>query len=229
LSARSQCDETPLSTDDFPSRVLVATVHGKPYYKIISALKSLGLPFDSVSPEEAALIDSQLVITTEQERSLVGKKNMLLDSELDEEPALIRAKILRRSMGIHQDDQLVIGIDPGNRIGVAVFYLNKEIESQVLTSVRKSVDLVSVLIRGTMSRKKIVRIGYGDPVMARQIANKLHEKFSDSITIEFVDEHGTSSIRASDVNRRGIRDKLSARVIALRKGKPFRRVLSIRN
>jgi hypothetical protein len=189
----------------------------------------LGLPFDSVSPEEAALTNSQLVITTEQESRLVGKKNMLLDSELDDEPALIRAKILRSLMGMHQDDQLVIGIDPGNRIGIAVFYLQKEIESQVMTSVRKSVDLVSKLISGTMSRKKIVRIGYGDPVMARQIANKLHEKFKDSIMIEFVDEHGTSSVRTMDINRRGMRDKLSARVIALRKGKPFRPVLSIRN
>ena len=192
-------------------------------------LKSLGLPFDSVSPEEAALTNSQLVITTEQERNLVGEKNMLLDSELDDEPALIRAKILRSLMGMHQDDQLVIGIDPGNRIGIAVFYLQKEIESQVMTSVRKSVDLVGKLIRGTMSRKKIVRIGYGDPAMARQIASKLHEEFKDSITIEFVNEHGTSSVRTIDINRRGMRDKLSARVIALRKGRPFKPLLSISN
>lgn len=222
-------DETPLRADGFPIRVLVATVRGKPYYKIISALKSLGLPFDSVSPEEAASINSQLVITTEQEMYLVGNKNMLLDSELDDEPALIRAKILRSVMGAYQDDQLVIGVDPGSRIGIAVFYLQKEIESQVVISVRKSVDLISTLIRGTESRKKIVKIGYGDPAMAREMAYKLYEKFMDTIVIEFVNEHGTSSVHAMDTNRRGMRDRLSARTIALRKGRVFRPLIHVRN
>lgn len=222
-------DETPLRNDAIPARVLVATLRGKPYYKIISALKSLGLPFDSVSPEEAALLNSQLIITTEEERILVGKKNLLLDNELDDEPALIRAKILRSVMGMYQDDQLVIGIDPGNRIGIAVFYLQREIESRVMTSVRKSIELVSILLNTIKSRKKIVRIGYGDPAMAREIAIKLHMKFKESVTIEFVNEYGTSNVRSMDINRRGIRDRLSARTIALRRGRPFRPFMSISN
>lgn len=206
---------------------MVATVYGKPYYTIINALKSLGLQFDSVSPEEAASINSPLVITTEQEMNLVGKKNMLLDSELDEEPALVKAKILRSITGIYQDDQLVIGIDPGSRIGIAVFYLQKEIESQVVTSVRKSIHLISALLDGVESRKKIVRVGYGDRVMANQIASKLYERFGNQIIIELVNEHGTSAVRTMDTNRRGMRDKLSARTIALRNGKPFRPFTSI--
>jgi hypothetical protein len=226
--ARIQLDETPLA-DTFPTRVLVATIHGKPYYKIISALKSLGVAFDSVSPEEAALISSKLVITTEQEKFLIGNKNMLLDSELDGEPALIRAKILRGLVGVNHDDQLLIGIDPGTRIGIAVFYLHREIESQVATSVRSAISLVSALIKDTQSRKKIVRIGYGDPAMARQIATKLYEKFKNDASIEFVNEHGTSHMRAISVNRRGVRDRLSARAIALRRGRTFRPLLSLDN
>lgn len=190
-------------------------------------MKSLGLQFDSVSPEEASLINSQLVITTKQESSLVGRKNILLDSEFDDEPALVRVKILRSLMGLYQDDQLMIGVDPGKRIGIAVFYLQKEIESRVLTSMHKSVELITMLIGGITSRKKIIRIGYGDPTMARQIATRLYGKFKDNITIEFVNEYGTSSVRVTDTNRRGIRDKISARAISLRKGKPFRPVLSI--
>ena len=200
----------------------MATLHGKPYYKIISALKVLGLGFKSVSPEEAAIINSQLVITTEEERNLIGEKNMLLDRELDDEPALIRAKILRSIMGMYQDDQLLIGIDPGNRIGISIFYLKKEIESKVVTSVWRVVDLISIVMNGTPSRKKIVRIGYGDPAMATQIANKLYDKFEDDIMIELVNEYGTSRVSSMGVNRRGIRDKSSAKAIALRKGRPFR-------
>jgi len=192
-------------------------------------LKSLGLQFDSVSPEEVAALDSQLVITTKEEKSMIDHGNILLDNELDDEPALIKAKILRSLMGMYQDDQLVIGIDPGSRIGVAAFYLQKEIESKVVTSIQGVVDLVTVLVKGTKSRKKLVRIGDGDPMMARSIANKIYARFKDKIIIEFVNEHGTSAVHAMDSNRRGVRDRLSARAIALRKGRLFRPVVHIKN
>lgn len=207
----------------------MATLYGKPYYKIISALKSLGLKFDSVSPEEAAVLNSQLVITTKEEKRMVGHQNILLDSELDGEPALIKAKILRSLMGMYQDDQLVIGIDPGSRIGVVAFYLQKEIESQVVTSIQGAVDLVTILVKGTRSGKKLVRIGDGNPMMARNIANRIYTRFKDKVIIEFVNERGTSALHAMDSNRRGIRDKLSARAIALRKGRLFRPMLHIHN
>ena len=187
----------------------------------------MGLQFDSVSPDEASSLNSQLVITTREEKSLVGNGNILLDNELDDEPALIKAKILRSLMGMYQDDQLVIGIDPGSRIGVAAFYLQKEIESQVVTSVQGVVDLVTVLVKGTRSGRKLVRIGDGNPAMARSIASKIYSRFRDKVTIEFVNEHGTSAVRSMDSNRRGIRDRLSARAIALRKGRLFRPALHI--
>ncbi|MFQ5970200.1 MAG: hypothetical protein ACE5J2_06895 [Nitrososphaerales archaeon] len=207
----------------------MATLSGKPYYKIISSLKSLGLQFDSVSPEEAARLNSKLVITTKEESSVIEHKNMLLDTELDVEPALIKAKILRSLMSIHQDDQLVIGMDPGKRIGIVAFYLEKEIESQVVTSVQRALDLMTVLVNGTKSRKKIVRIGDGNPAMAKQIANNIYARFKEKVVIEFVNEHGTSALRTMDSDQRGLRDKLSARVIALRNGRRFRPVIPIHN
>jgi hypothetical protein len=229
LSPEGQHDETPLS-DIIPTRVLVATLHGKPYYRIISALKSLGMQFDSVSPADAALLNPQLVITTREERKMVGQNNIILDSELDDEPALIRAKILQRLVGMtmYMDDTLIVGIDPGRRIGVSAFYLQKEIESQVFTSMERVVDLVTVLVKGTASRKKLIRIGDGDPLMARSIAGMIYERFKGDIVIEFVNEHGTSAVHTMDSNRRGIRDRQSARAIAMRKGRVFRPVI-IRN
>ena len=64
-----------------------------------------------------------------------------------------------------------------------------------------------------------MKIGDGIIVMAMQIAHKLKMKFNDSISIEIVDEHGTSLPQYAEANRRGIRDKSSARVIAFRKRK----------
>jgi hypothetical protein len=49
----------------------------------------------------------------------------------------------------------------------------------------------------------------------------LKMKFKDSISIEIVDEHGTSLPQNTDANRRGVRDRSSARAIAFRSGKSF--------
>jgi hypothetical protein len=57
--------------------------------------------------------------------------------------------------------------------------------------------------------------------MATQIAMTLKTKFKE-LDIEIVDEHGTSQPQNTEANRRGARDRASARTIALRNGKPFK-------
>jgi hypothetical protein len=201
--------------------VTVATVHGRPYYKIISALKLMDIRFDCLSPEEAALSDAKVIITTEHEAQIVRRKDVFLDTELDQYPTLLKAKILRNTMGDHHDDQLTIGIDPGNRIGISVIYLHNEIESIVETSITSVFQRISALISGVTSKKKIIRIGDGNIFIAHKLARMIKSNFSDLAEIEIVDEYGTSLPRNLERNRRGIRDRSSARAIALRKGKPY--------
>ena len=105
-------DETPLIRELFQHRVTVATVYGRPYYKIINALKLMDLRFESLSPEQAASSNAKIIITTKDEAEIVRRKDVLLDTELDRYPVLIKAKILRNIMGSYHDDQLTIGIDP---------------------------------------------------------------------------------------------------------------------
>jgi hypothetical protein len=202
--------------------VTVATVHGRPYYKITTALKLMDIRFDSLSPEEAAVSNSKVIITTENEAQIVRRKDALLDTELDKCPTLLKAKILRNIMGDYHDDQLTIGIDPGDRIGISIIYLHNEIESIVESSLMSTIHLISALLSGIMSKKKIIRIGDGNIDMAERLANMIKLKFMDVVEIEIVDEYGTSLPRNIDINRRGIRDRSSARAIALRKGRPYK-------
>jgi hypothetical protein len=200
--------------------VAVATVRGKPYYNITTALKLMDLQFDSLSPAQAALSDAKVIITTRDEAELVNKKGVIiLDTELEKYPAIAKAKIIRSIAGVDLDDQLTIGVDPGSRIGISVNYLNQEIASGVESTVHQAVEQVSVLLGGIVSRKKIVRIGDGNIAMAQQIAKLLKTRFMDSVHIEIVDEHGTS--RNTEANRRGERDRSSARTIAFRNGIGF--------
>jgi hypothetical protein len=201
--------------------VTVATVHGRPYYKIITALKLMDIRFDSLSPEEAAVSNAKVIITTEDEAQIVRRKDVLLDTELDKCPTILKAKILRNIMGDYHDDQLTIGIDPGDRIGISIIYLHNEIDSIVESSPTSTIHLISPLLSGIVSKKKIIRIGDGNMDMAERLASMIKLKFRDLVEIEIVDEYGTSLPRNIDANRRGIRDRSSARAIALRKGRPY--------
>jgi hypothetical protein len=180
------------------------------------------MEFESLSPEEAALSNAKIIITTRDEAEIVRRKDVLLDTELDDYPVFTKAKILRNIMGPYHDDQLTIGIDPGVRIGISVIFLHNEIESVVESSPEAAIKLVSHLLSRITSNKKIVRIGNGNIAMARQIALILKTKFKELIDIEIVDERGTSLPQNTQANRRGARDIASARTIALRRGRLFK-------
>jgi len=180
----------------------------------------MDLQFDSLSPEEAASSSAKVIITTQDEAIIVNRKGaVMFDTELEKYPAISKAKILRSILGDRTDDQLVIGIDPGSRIGISAIYLHQEIASTVEPSPQDAVDHISAMLGGIESHKKVVRIGDGNIAMARLIARMLKTKFYDRVTVEIVDEHGTS--QNADANRRGARDKSSARTIAFRSGRTF--------
>lgn len=203
------------------TRVTVATVRGRSYYEIVRALKSIGVKYDSMSPEEASLSGAKVIITTREEAGAFAgsNKTVLLDTELEKYPAIAKAKILKTVIGTAADDQLIIGIDPGTRIGISVIYLHEEIASMLESSPQRAVEQVAALVGGISSHKKIVRIGDGNITMARQMAWALKKRFGDYLHVEIVDEHGTS--QTADVHRRGMRDRSSARTIAFREGRAF--------
>jgi hypothetical protein len=169
----------------------------------------MDLRFESLSPEQAASSNAKIIITTKDEAEIVRRKDVFLDTEVDRYPALLKAKILRNIMGSSHDDQLTIGIDPGTRIGISVMYFHNEIESTVESSLDSTIQLVSVLLSGIRSNKKIVRIGDGNIAMAKRIAWMTKARFKDLVNIEIA-------------NRRGARDRSSARNIALRRGRIFK-------
>jgi len=202
-------------------KITVATLNGKSYYKIINTLKLLQLNYEELSPSEAVNSYSRIIITSKEESSIFKKKNIMVDSELNENPVIIKAKILRKLIKSHTYDQLTIGIDPGNRIGISIFYLHDEIESVVLSTIELTLNFIIEVLSEIKAKKKIVRIGDGNIIMARSIAFLIKANFKDLVHVEIVNEHGTSSIQNNESNRRILKDKSSARLIAFRNGKIF--------
>ena len=73
------------------------------------------------------------VITTKKERELFVGTSILIE-ELDENPLVMEGQILSRIL-TENNRTLLIGIDPGSRTGVGVFYGDSKIGSFTVESV----------------------------------------------------------------------------------------------
>ncbi len=199
------------------NNIAVATVYGRSYFKIVNTLKNLKLGYDSVLPEEITSSDRRLILTTVGESSKIPSDLVLFDEEFDYDPTVVRGKIIKKlESGIHRSS-LVIGIDPGNRIGLSVFYYEKEIESSIYTSVDELISHIVTILVGLSAERKIVKVGNGNMKIAKQITDLLNLRFCSHFELEFVDERKTS-LRVKNYNKRGARDKMSARYITQREG-----------
>lgn len=209
-------DGTPLGLPASQKRIIVATVRGRDYYRIVNMLKNVGLKFDSMIPEEASLSDANVIITSKNEASTINSENVLVFSEANFYPTVFKAKILKSILGNYEDDMLIIGVDPGIRIGIYILYHHAELQRVVQTSPTEAIRFMTILLNGIDAKQKIVRIGDGHASIAYCIAHEIKNRFKDAVRIELVDEFGTS--RKTSSNRRGIRDESSARNIALKRG-----------
>jgi len=142
---------------------------------------------------------------------------VLYEDEFDADPTVIKGLIIQKlESGMHENS-LVIGIDPGNRIGLSVFYHQQELESSTYTSLDEMISHVVKILSGLKAERKIVKIGNGNMKIARQITNLLNLKFCSHFELEFVDESNTS-LKTKNYNKRGERDKMSAKYISQREG-----------
>jgi hypothetical protein len=123
--------------------------------------------------------------------------------------------IQKLSLGYEQN--LIIGVDPGQRIGLSIFYFGQEIENSFNSSVEELVFHIIRILGGLKAKRKIVKIGNGNMNIAKEIVNMLNLRFCSSFELEFVDERKTS-LKIKNFNQRGKRDMLSAKYISQREG-----------
>jgi len=156
-------------------------------------------------------------LTTLSEAPKPMRIPVLYEDILHLEPTVIGGLIMQKLGSTHYSDELLIGIDPGKRMGLSIYYYGREVEHSLHISVE---DLVSHLVRilaGLPAKKKIVKIGNGNMKLAKKITNLLNLKYCSDFEIEFVDEQKTS-IKTKNYNQRGKRDMQSAKRIVQREG-----------
>jgi len=144
-------------------------------------------------------------------------KILLHEDILEHHPTVIRGIMMQKFKLDFEEENLILGIDPGQRIGLSIFYYGVEIESSVHTSIEELVFHIIVILGGLRAKRKILKIGDGNMDIATQIVKMLNLKFCSSFELEFVDESRTS-LKIKNFNQRGKRDMLSAKYISKREG-----------
>ncbi|MDA4134986.1 MAG: hypothetical protein OK441_05405 [Thaumarchaeota archaeon] len=197
--------------------IKVATDDGNAYYEIVSRLKKTHLKFSSFLVGQVTGSADSLIITSRAETAAFGG-NAVAVEDLNEDPMIMEGQLLSRLVDEPRRN-LLVGIDPGSRIGVAMFYAGREIGTVTTNSVEKTVDSLVALAKEVPHSSLSVKIGGGEPKSSLRLARMLREMLQPSASIEIIDESGTS------VSRRGAigatRDQRAAAMIAHRKGVQF--------
>jgi|TARA_B100000315_G_scaffold108065_1_gene99176 hypothetical protein len=203
---------------DIP-RIAVATVDAKAYYALSSLLNEMNLSFESVSPYEDINSIVQLIFTTHKEKKLIKSRKVLCFEDISGIQTIAKEMIFSRLFS-SGEDMLLIGIDPGDRTGIILFYRGIEILNEVTLSLDKTLSTLTNIITNSQAKQKVVRIGDGDLKKTNYIAGRLFEEFKELIDIEIVNENGTSKM-TNLIRFKGPKDLRSARIISLRRGKRY--------
>jgi hypothetical protein len=192
-------------------RICVATSKSRTYYALVSRLRRAGLPFSSILPDYD-FRKCELVLTSADEAWQFGDRALALE-DLAENPGIFKGQIVSRLMG--NGDIILVGVDPGKRTGLAVFYGQTKLAFNTFDSQGAVCSRVGAFARGIPSSRLLVRVGNGNRSTAARLVDGLRKEVPGA-TIELVDESGTST-RTSKM--KGVqRDQVSAAKIAFRKG-----------
>lgn len=205
--------------------IAVATVSGKPYYLIVNELRKRTIPFLSLKPSEPIPIGIKVVMTTEREKHLINHEKVLVYEDGVDIEAMINSA-LQTIQGKGSYEKLVIGVDPGETLGLAVLADGKVIETENCFSVEETLErIVEVLrsLRNTPIATVSVKVGDGVPAYKERILRALDDVLPQNVVLESVGEAGTSRFIDEGKHRRGLRDIASAIKIAGRNGHSFQR------
>ena len=168
-------------------------------------------------PSEIDSFKGDLIVTTEKEAPKQISIPILFDEIISKDPIVVKGIITKMLNSSTSLSKLVLGIDPGQRIGVSVTYLENEIARAFFVSIEKLIHYLISILAELPAARKILKIGNGDMKTANKILQMLNLKFCSKFEIEFVDESNTS-LKIKNHNQRGKRDMLSAQFISQRTG-----------
>lgn len=192
------------------NRICVATSRASAYYALVARLRRADLPFSSALPE-SGFGECDIILTTAEEAKQLGSRALALE-DLDENPGIFKGQVVSKLAGVQA---ILVGVDPGKRTGLAVFYGQTKLAFSTFDSAAAVASRVAAFARGVPSSGLLVRVGDGNRALATRLIEGLRRAVPGA-TIEVVDESGTST---GSPKMKGVqRDQVAAAKIAFRKG-----------
>jgi hypothetical protein len=200
-------------------KVAVATVRGKAYYLIVNELKQRHIPFISLMPGSQVRTEIRAVITTPEEKHLVSNGRIVVLDPHTTNPEAMGREVIMILQGKEAYDQVTIGIDPGDVMGIAVIADTDIIDTENCESVRETANKIRNTLRTIdLTKTKVtIKIGSGVPIY-RDMLDTLDAELPPEVALVIVREEGTNRYTREDSHRRGFRHMASAIRIAGRAG-----------
>lgn len=201
----------------------IATVSGKAYFLLVNALKERNIAFSSIVPGQPIPAEAKVTITTEKEKSLVNHDRIvILNSE--KTPRRVINEVVRILQDKEVYEKVVVGVDPGKVLGLAVIVDGKVSETCNCFSLQEAEDKIKSIVKDFEDSAGVVsvKIGNGVPTY-KTLLEKLDAALPAAVKLEVVSEAGTDRHIDANMHRRGLRDIISAIRIAGRTGHNYTR------
>ncbi len=199
-------------------KVAVATVNGHAYFLVVNELKEQKIPFVSLLPGQSVPSEVKVVITTVPEAAKISHEKLLLFAGENELEDLVN-EVKRILQGKDAYERIIIGIDPGGAIGLAVIADGKVIGGgncftahELVGSIQKTIKQVNFAVTSVQ-----VKIGNGVPLY-KTLLKDLDDALPSQVKLEVVGEAGTNRPLKENRRSRGVRHISSAIRIAGRAG-----------
>ncbi len=190
--------------------IVVATEDFELYHDLVNGLRERRLAFTTIEVDEALPAGTRVVLTGNTDPPIEEVDISIIRGTAAESRQLIDEAVAELSS---RGGDIVIGVDPGQRPGIAVMRGNLVV-SAFQVPLEQAAERIKAEIEDTP--EAIVRIGDGARLNGAKLINEL-----DGIQVELVDETGTTPYIGAGA--RGVGDLLAAVNIASRQGEPIER------
>ncbi|MCD6461136.1 MAG: hypothetical protein J7L61_00125 [Thermoplasmata archaeon] len=175
---------------DKPACAAVVTCNFRLFPRLIEALQREGLPFIVLSPGDPIPPEVTVVLTGRGEAGEIGHPHVVEAGDTSDRGVVAAVLAAGHVMsGRERYGLLAIGIDPGERPGVAVVGDGEVVKTFQLVHPEDVREVVEVVLSAFPHLGSVIRIGHGDPVRRNRIINSL---LGLGVRVEVVDETRTS-------------------------------------
>ena len=186
--------------------VSLATMDFRLSFLLQEKLALRGIATEQIVPGKPAARNSVLVVTTEEEfknNTLIYEKLVVLSRSEVMNISKAITKVLLGLEGKRIWESLIIGVDPGRTIGVAIITdgcLRGVLETR---EINEAIDYIFLTIKNNPAKMVIIRIGSTGGYRRILLLNELLNNKPSHVSIEVVDELQTTPASCQDA-REGI-------------------------